>query len=141
MSNEPHCPYCGTVAELVTGGVVYPNRPDLAAIYIWRCVPCDARVGCHGRGTRPKGRLANAALREAKMRAHASFDQVWKGGGMRRDDAYDWLACQLGLTRGECHIGMFDEAACERVVEVSEAWLRSRGDGQAVAERIVAYAP
>jgi sigma54-dependent transcription regulator len=35
-----------------------------------------------------------------------------------RPRAYAWLAHQLGLGPGECHIALFDRATCERVVEV-----------------------
>jgi hypothetical protein len=37
---------------------------------------------------------------------------------MKRHEAYGWLANQLGLSRDDCHIGMFDVAQCERVVRV-----------------------
>jgi hypothetical protein len=115
------CPYCGKEAELVGGDVVYPHRPDLAHKKIWRCVPCDARVGCHDKSGEPLGRLANGPLRRAKMDAHAAFDPLWKremGGTMKRGDAYEWLAKQMGLTEDECHMGMFDLEQCNQVVRV-----------------------
>ncbi len=118
------CPYCGADAKLVTGKVVYPHRPDLAQLKFWQCAPCDAYVGCHkpnahnpaDDGTRPLGRLANATLRRLKSTAHACFDPLWKDGHMLRGEAYQWLAAQLGIPVGECHIGMFDEATCKRVI-------------------------
>jgi len=112
------CPYCGNDAELVGGDVVYPHRPDLADKKIWRCVPCDARVGCHPETTKPLGRLANGPLRRAKMDAHAAFDPIWQRGEMKRGDAYGWLATQLGIAKEDCHIGMFDLRQCNKVVEI-----------------------
>jgi len=120
------CNYCDSAAELVTGAIVYPRRPDLADKPIYRCEPCDAWVGCHPGTTTPLGRLADAALRKAKMDAHAAFDPLWKrkaaqegwSKGKARGKGYAWLAKQLGIPPGECHIGMMDVAMCHRVVEV-----------------------
>jgi hypothetical protein len=121
---KPNCSYCAAAAKLVTGAEIYPHRPDLAALQFWQCKPCDAFVGCHkagsgyGDGTRPLGRLANAALRKAKMRAHAAFDPLWKTRQMGRRNAYALLAQKLGIPVDRAHIGEFDEAMCARVVEV-----------------------
>lgn len=118
------CPYCGAAAPLVTGADVYPHRRDLHEIFLYRCTPCDAWVGCHRGTTRPLGRLANAELRRAKQAAHAAFDPLWRHrAGIRtarmpRAKAYAWLARELGIEAADCHIGMFDVATCRRVVEV-----------------------
>lgn len=112
------CPYCDRRAELVTGNVIYPHRPDLFAKLFYLCAPCDAYVGCHpkhtakgggqGDGSTPMGRLANAELRKAKRTAHAAFDPLWKSGRMSRASAYKWLAEAMAISRNNCHIGMFD---------------------------------
>jgi hypothetical protein len=112
------CPYCNQTAVLVTGDVVYPHRPDLYEKRLYSCASCDAYVGCHPGTTRPLGRLANAELRAAKMKAHAYFDPLWKSGAMKRPAAYAWLAAQLGIERNDCHIGEFDIETCRRVVEI-----------------------
>ena len=110
------CPYCDQSAKLVTGKTVYPHRRDLWRKRFWVCFPCDARCGCHGTTDKPLGRLANAELREAKMRAHAAFDPRWKRGPHGRSAEYKWLAHELGIDVQECHIGMFDVETCDRVV-------------------------
>jgi hypothetical protein len=118
-AGAPTCPHCARPAELVAGADVYPHRLDLAEKKVWRCLPCDARVGCHDGTDIPLGTLAGPALRSARWRAHAAFDRLWKrehGGTMRRAEAYAWLAGQLGVEVEACHIGQFDEAWCERVV-------------------------
>lgn len=112
------CDYCGNVAEFVTGRDVYPHRPDLFAKKLYRCLPCNAVVGCHEGTDNPLGRLANPELRKAKMEAHAFFDPIWQGKSKKRGSAYAWLADQLGVDSAACHIGMFDVAMCNRVVEV-----------------------
>jgi len=110
------CPYCKNPAALVSGDVVYPHRPDLRAKRFYVCVPCDARVGCHDTSDRPLGRMANAELRAAKMRAHAAFDPIWKSGRMSRVDAYRWLARRMESE--EIHIGEQDIGGCSRIVVI-----------------------
>lgn len=100
------CPYCHKPADLVGGQTLFPFRPDLAGKYFWVCTPCDARVGCHGVGTKPMGRLANAQLRLAKTEAHRHFDPIWQELKlMTRSEAYQWLSKELGISRQHCHIG------------------------------------
>ena len=121
------CDYCANPAELVTGDAIYPHRPDLSGKWFWRCEPCGAYVGTHqnSKEHQPLGRLANAELRAAKVRAHAAFDPLWTQAmdsrnwskTKARHAAYRWLADQLGIHRTDCHIGMFDVALCKRTVE------------------------
>lgn len=128
------CPYCSARAENVGGDVIYPHRPDLADKRFWRCVPCDAYVGCHRGTSNPLGRLANAELRTAKIAAHAALDPIWRARlvrkravdpkytkGMARGGRYKALAALLGIGQHECHIGMFDVARCRRVVEICKS--------------------
>lgn len=123
---EPVCDYCGQPAEFVGGDVIYPHRPDLASKRFWRCAPCGAYVGCRPKnkkygqdGTQPMGRLANAELRKAKMRAHAAFDPLWKDdAALNRRQAYAWLAGRLNIPLSECHIGMFDVPMCDATATV-----------------------
>ncbi len=90
------CNYCGRTAELVDGSAIYPRRPALAHKRFYRCLPCDAYVGCHDGTENPLGRLANAELRREKMRVHAAFDPLWKDYGRRvRRRAYRWLAALM----------------------------------------------
>lgn len=116
------CPYCSEPAALVTGAEVYPHRTDLSHKFFWQCAPCGAYVGTHKDSAdhAPLGRLANAELRHWKMAAHTAFDPLWRPythGGVRRKDAYAWLAEALEMEVRDCHIGMFDVAQCKRVVE------------------------
>lgn len=113
------CPYCGDPAKLVGGKVIYPRLEHLHGKKLWHCKPCGAWVGCHDGTTKPLGRLANYELRRAKMAAHAAFDPLWKDqgpNGLKRGDAYAWLAKELSVPVSECHIGMFDESQCRAVV-------------------------
>ena len=60
------------------------------------------------------------------MAAHAAFDPLWRAKMARdsctksqaRKAGYRWLAEQLGMPYKKTHIGDFDLAECQRVVEV-----------------------
>lgn len=112
------CRYCQKRAKRVTGEAVYPHRPDLADMILYRCDPCDAHVGCHPGTDIPLGELANGHLRYLRRQAHSAFDPIWRTGEKGRRDAYRWLAEQLGIPFGVCHIGQFDIDMCKRVIAV-----------------------
>lgn len=123
------CPYCGKLAQLVSGSTIYPHRRDLSHLKFWRCDPCGAYVGCHKNSTRhvPLGRLANAELRAWKQQAHFNFDPLWKSGRMKRREAYAWLAVQMKIDFKDCHIGMFNVEQCKDVVRIIAA-LSAKGE-------------
>ena len=127
MADQVRCDQ-GHDAELVTGEVVHPDRPELANVPFWRCVPCGARVGCHPGTTDPLGTLADLDLRRARTKAHAAFDPIWKSGRMKRRDAYSWLATRLGIPWDACHIGGFDEATCRNVVAICRKLMPTQDD-------------
>jgi hypothetical protein len=124
------CSYCESLAELVSGDIIYPHRADLAKLKFWLCAPCGAYVGCHKAGsyrfeegkkifhigTEAMGRLANADLRRAKVAAHAAFDPFWKNQGWNRKAAYVWLSKKIGTPIDRTHIGEFDMQMCASVV-------------------------
>ena len=122
------CPYCENRAKLVTGKEIYPRRPDLYNKKFWQCKECDAYVGCHPNTDKPLGRLANAELRQVKMKAHAIFDPIWKKGDMKRTEAYKWLAAMLNIKYSECHIGMFNVKTCKDVIYYSNQFITDMKD-------------
>jgi hypothetical protein len=115
--NTVRCQYCGGFASI--------NRTHFG--WRWECTPCDARVGCHKDTQDPKGSLANAALRAARIAAHQAFDPLWQkklrldptmSKSQARTRAYQWLARMLQVPVAECHIAHFSIPQCMRVVEV-----------------------
>lgn len=115
------CPYCGSAAVLKDSAAVYGEPWGM----MWVCgryPACDAYVGAHKGSNRPLGTLANKALRESRRVAHGVFDPLWKSGAMSRDQAYAWLSAQLGVPPEKCHIAMFTEEQCRRVVEVTSRY-------------------
>lgn len=132
--SAPICPYCRETSVLWSkSDRIY--RRDYGPVYVcWNFPECDAYVGCHPGTTKPLGRLANRELREAKKRAHAHFDPLWRAKiqfGHRkkaaRGAAYKWLAAQLGIAFEDCHIGMFDVAQCEAVVKLCKPFVEKMG--------------
>lgn len=115
------CPYCGAGTRRRDSSVVYGgNWTDRELVVCTRFPVCDAYVGCYDDGT-PLGTLANKQLRAARMAAHTAFDPIWKGGELTRAKAYAWLARALGTRPDETHIGMFQVAQCEAVVQACTA--------------------
>lgn len=119
------CSYCIRPAALLKlGDAGYPYSRDYGPT--WVCVPCRAWVGCHPGTEKPLGRVADAALRLAKMAAHQAFDRLWRKKMARegiskskaRRAGYTWLSEQLGIPFEQTHIGYFDVAQCERVVDI-----------------------
>lgn len=127
----PVCPTCSQAARLTDGREVYPNRPDLHHKPIWKCDGCAGYVGCHPGGTLPLGTPAGPELRAARSRLHEQMlDPLWKtadvsGDYEPEDDrarrririkararVYDFLCHRLGITRDECHTGLFDIERC-----------------------------
>lgn len=111
------CQHCGGAVEIVNNSEIYGRSyGDWPWAYL--CRGCRAYVGMHPFTDIPLGTLADEATREARKRAKAAFNPLWQDGGMKRTEAYAWLAGQLGIPVGETHIGWFDVATCERVVEI-----------------------
>lgn len=79
------------------------------------CKPCDAYVGCHQNTPRALGTLANKELREARIKAHAYIDPIWKFGRMSRDRVYGILHRHFDR---ETHIGESDLATCKEILTI-----------------------
>jgi hypothetical protein len=71
----------------------------------------------------PFGRVAKQELRYKRQAAHRAFDPVWRLGYKTRNEAYEWLAGELNIPRAYCHMGMFGEDTCDRVVTICEDYL------------------
>lgn len=121
------CTHCQGNTVLVSGGEIYPHRPDLFDRYFWLCRPCEAWVGCHraqkqvnakgkeiwSNGAMPLGSVANRELRVLRHRVHALFDPMWKSGAKTRVEAYDWLSGVLGVASGRAHVAWMNVEQCK----------------------------
>lgn len=118
------CPYCSNTPKLVNGDIIYPHRKDLYNLNFWLCEKCDAYCGCHKNTITPLGTLANSSLRKLRSECHKEFDELWKNHNITRANAYKWLAEQMSINISNCHIAMFNEQHCKKVLKIiSNGWL------------------
>lgn len=131
----PTCAECGSLASIVDGKLIYPQRPELwinddgSQRWWWLCNQCGAYCGVHRGTLKPLGTPAGAETRRARLSAHAAFDPLWQkrqrlseiSKTKARNRGYQWLADQLGIRRADCHIAMMDAATAWRVVEICRA--------------------
>lgn len=86
---------------------------------------CAEKHGAHPDG-RPLGVPADFKTRQAHIRAHAAFDQLWQGNARvsrskARKRAYHWLMRTMSLTWDEAHIGRFTIDQCEKLIRLCAA--------------------
>lgn len=119
------CDQCGSEqVSLTTNAAVYGREyGDWPHIYL--CLRCRAWVSTERGTTTPRGKMVGNDGHQARSRAHAAFDPIWRDRKiMSRKDAYAWLAEQMHMTAEECHIGLMGVSECESVVAFSLAKLR-----------------
>ena len=133
-SKTAKCQHCNKSTSLVTGDFIYNHRPDLHTLNFWYCANCRAYVGCHKKGARtqfgisdgtlPLGTAANARLRELRKDAHNVFDNLWKNQEFSRDGAYLQLAYYLRIKKDDCHMALFDDEQCKKVIKFCYSLMR-----------------
>jgi len=132
---RPLCDYCGAPAVLTRAGEEgYPYREDHGPV--WVCSPCQAWIGVMARSTRhvPLGRLADAALREAKSRLHEVLEPL-VARKVRRDGvnafearskALRWVSTELGFDPPPPTIHAFSLDQCQHAIRYVETFLANR---------------
>jgi len=124
------CRFCGGAVGLVENDKIYNGRKygDWPWAYLCANTACGAYVGLHPFTGIPLGTLADEHTRVSRKLAKLKFSQLYECGAMTRDDAYTWLAGQLGIAnKEECHIGWFDIAMCDKVCEIMYKWEDNNG--------------
>lgn len=120
MTDSPQCSICRrSICRLVGGKEIYPD-PKWKRLWprlYWLC-PCGAYVGCHRHTSTPLGRPIDAEGRALRQTVHNMFDPLWEEGPPTRQEAYMWLASKLKISKGSCHIAMFDKETCHRAIAV-----------------------
>lgn len=117
-----NCQYCGREAVFLSSREFY-GKDYGTNLYL--CRYCDAYVGTHGRTDKPKGTLANAELRQLRMKAHNLFDPLWKGKRMNRTQAYQLMQKWLDLPKERAHIAMLTKEECLLFIQEVQAYRRS----------------
>lgn len=86
---------------------------------------CKAAHGAHPDG-KPLGTPADQATKKARIRAHDSFDQLWKDKHMTRGEAYVWMQEAMDMTEDEAHIGKFTSDQCDELEVLVDAYLEEK---------------
>lgn len=123
------CPYCHAPAQLRPASSIYGiHTKDCAAkLYVCSRYPaCDAYVQAHKATGLPMGTLADKSLRQKRMQAHRTFNQLWEKGFMRKQDAYAWLCVRLGIPEADAHIANFSEYRCDQVISLCKEFLNAQ---------------
>lgn len=128
-TKEMRCPYCDNLVHLRKGSEMFGPNARIKKVFVCSNYPaCDAYVSADSKG-KPMGTLANKKLRELRVRAHKSFDRLWRSGYMTREYAYKWLAVRLRINENQCHIGQFGEGRCEQTIKLcNEIWKKYAAD-------------
>lgn len=105
-------------AELVTGAIIYPHRPDLAKKYFYKCPICGEYVGCHPDSTKPLGCIPSKELRQARIKVHDKLDILWKSGKYKRAEIYKTLSEHFGYKYHNGNTQTVKE--CEEAIRVLE---------------------
>lgn len=105
QTRKIHCVTCeGPVrARLTDGREIYPHRPDLAELPIWKCDACGNYVGTHHRASKdklaPLGCIASPALRGMRQEIHDVIDPLWRSRKIKRRELYKEMTRRLGWKR------------------------------------------
>ena len=112
------CRYCGNPVVYTSNSEIYGKEYGNGKCYL--CRNCRAFVGVHTGTKIPLGTLADNKLRKARNEAHYCFDKLWKEPAriMKRNEAYGWLAKQLGIEKEKTHIAWFEIEQCKKVIEL-----------------------
>lgn len=98
------CPYCKSQdIQLMTITDFYKGNFKKEG-YLYVCLNCKARVGCHKGTTEPLGCLADDELRKMKIEIHSIIDQLW-GSKNERKSIYNVLGNRYGHP---FHVGYLD---------------------------------
>lgn len=120
MENSVICAECGSVMVLrQTEKFKYGNGAPRKFYGCSRWPKCNGIHGAHPDG-KPFGKPANKETKNARIKAHYYFDELWKSRGMSRGAAYRWLADRLQIPVESCHISSFDKKQCEAVIAIFE---------------------
>lgn len=117
------CRFCQGEVCITPHSAIYHGRSYGDWPWVYNCDDCGARVGMHPFTNIPLGTLANEALRKSRDTCKKPFEELWRSGGMGRNDAYRWLAGELGKSIAQCHFGLFEADDCERARQLCQARL------------------
>lgn len=114
------CNLCGGEVIFTTNDNIYGRKYGSGWCYY--CTNCGAYVGTHKpRPSEALGILANAEMRELKVKCHEIFDKKWKESKTRhhsRDLAYSRLAKKMGIPVEDCHFGYMNLEQLKKAYQI-----------------------
>ena len=114
------CPECGAPMELRRSG----RHGPFYGCTQWPS--CKGSHGAHPDGS-PLGTPADHATKQARILAHAAFDQIWRDKLLpSRKAAYRWMQESLGLSKEDAHIGRFSIDQCKALIAAVHGFPSSR---------------
>lgn len=124
------CNICGGRVEYISNARIYGRQ--YGSGYCYHCTKCGAYVGTHRPWPRKAmGILADAEMREWKMKCHGLFDPFWNGTGKgmqkRRQSLYRRLAEEMDTPLEECHFGYFNLQQLKQAYEIMGRWKTDGG--------------
>lgn len=110
------CNLCGGDVIYISNDKIYGKKYGSGFCYY--CSNCGAYVGTHiNRPDVALGILANAQMRNLKMKCHNLFDSKWNNQ-QQRNAEYKKLAQKLNINYQDCHFGYFDLDMLNKALEV-----------------------
>ncbi len=112
----------GSVVPCPVHGLTMTSRKGPYGTY--RACPLRPECDIIGDWSDHDGRfhVSTQADRDARKLAHAALDPLWQSGYMKRRDAYEMIAAELGIAKEnigrDCHMKHFNEATALLVVSV-----------------------
>lgn len=110
------CIECGKEAEFTEGKKGPAGKEVSAMLYVFP--GCGAFCGTHDGTNIPLGAPANEQTRKYRLLLHRIFDSKWAGGHEARNNAYIWLAEQMGMPLKYCHFALFDIRRCRKALAI-----------------------
>jgi hypothetical protein len=109
------CPDCGARMTLRVSKQTKVFTEERSRLF-YGCTKfpaCMGTVSADETGA-PQGVPATIETKKARIRAHMTFDKLWKqpGGRMSRSEAYAWMKERTGIE----HIADMNEEQCEDLV-------------------------
>jgi ssDNA-binding Zn-finger/Zn-ribbon topoisomerase 1 len=103
--------------ELGCGSMMELRRSSFGLFYGCTRYPhCAGTHGAHPDGS-PLGIAADHETKQARIRAHEAFDQLWRDKLLpSRKAAYRWMQEALALSKEDAHIGRFSIDQCEALI-------------------------
>lgn len=129
---EVYCPYCRKRARVVTRRELYGDRKDLffPDEKVWICgnygKGCDALVTTYYGTEKPKGELANAALRKKRTKAHEAIEEVVNAGILDFHSVYDYLEDKFGMYHGKFHLAKSSDYYCDETIRLMNELMEQR---------------